>query len=178
MANSGFSPPLGGLLVASIALGLSSPVGAATAVEIAGCWHTYSALENPIAQAKHRPLAAYISARVANVRPPLLKLRSQGAKVTDLQAEEIRKSKRVASQMAVEVSAAISRADDTALRAAMAPVFSCDQVFGFTSFPLPRADASTKEFSPKTTRVRGRKSNGAIMFLTTCFSNLYASGSG
>jgi hypothetical protein len=84
----------------------------------------------------------------------MLKLQSEGAKLNASEHEEVLNSRRVASQMAAEVSAAISAADDAALQRAMAPVFACDTVFGFTSFPLPRADVSTKAYSPATIPAR------------------------
>jgi hypothetical protein len=66
------------------------------------------------------------------------------------EADKIRDSIRIATQMGTDVSVAIAGADDAALQRAMAPVFACDKVFGFTSLPLPKADASRKGISMMT----------------------------
>ncbi len=151
MATSRRSVQRGSILALGIAsICVSGPLSAATPVEIASCYNTYSALQAPILRARHGPLAYYASARVGNLRPPMLKLRAEGAQIDAAQVEEIKNSKRIASQMATDVSAAIASADDAALSRAMAPVFACDRVFGFTSVPLPKAAASSKGFSPKT----------------------------
>ncbi len=80
----------------------------------------------------------------------MLRLRSDGAQIDAAQLEDLQTSKRIAAQMAADVSTAIASADDAALSRAMAPLFACDKVFGFTSLPLPKADASSKGYSPNT----------------------------
>jgi hypothetical protein len=151
MANSRPSVQFARILVFGLAsIFLSGPASAATPVEIARCYNTYSALQAPVARASHGPLAYYVSARLGNLRPPMLKLRSEGAQLDAAQVQELGDSKRIASQMAADVSVAISGADDAALQRAMAPVFACDKIFGFTSLPLPKADASSKGLSPET----------------------------
>jgi hypothetical protein len=160
MPRHAFLAQFGMCLATLVALCCSLPASAATAVEVARCWTTYTALEGPFAQARHKPLAAYISARVANVRPSLLRLRAERASFTPSQADSIRDSKRAATQMVTDVSNAISRSDDGALRVALAPVIACDRVFGFTSFPLPKADASAKSFSPETIPPRPKDDPG------------------
>lgn len=154
MPHHAFMAQFGKFLAALIALWLSLPASAATPVEVARCSITYAALAEPLVQAGHRPLAAYIAARNENLRPALLKVREEGASFTPAQVKEIQDSaqdaKRVAAQMATDVSNAIAHANDGALRAALAPVIACDRIFGFTSFPLPKADATLEGFSAET----------------------------
>jgi hypothetical protein len=155
MTSSGPSLRFGGLFFLAIAcLQLSASASAATPLEVARCWSTYMAVLPPVTRADHGSLSAYISARIGNVRPLMLRLRSAGTKLTAAEHEEVLESRRIANQMAADVSSAIAAADDAALRRAMAPVFACDTVFGFTSFPLPKADATTKVFSPATIPAR------------------------
>jgi len=151
MAKSRPSVQFGGILLLAAAIVFQSgPASAATPVEIARCYNIYATLQAPVARASHGPLSYYVSARVGNLRPPMLKLRSEGVQLDAAQVEELRESKRFATQMAADVAAAISSADDAALSRAMAPAIACDRVFGFTSLPLPKADASSKDISLNT----------------------------